>query len=113
MQGRHAVFRSRAATASPSAHSDLGRVGAIGKVGDHVDAHALLGELHKRLILVGPDIELGLDNGAKRRAQLPQLFLGGFIGQVSDVQHLWESEKGRLRNLTRQCSRVGQRGGAS
>lgn len=79
---------------APKMHSDLCGVSAIGKVGDHVDAHALLGELHKGLVLVGPDIQLGLDNGAEWRAQLPQLFLGGFIGQIPYVEHLWESEKG-------------------
>ncbi len=77
-------------------YADLGWVSTVGKVGDHLDAHAGLGELHEGLVLVCAHVQLGLHYGPEGRAQLAQLFLGGLIGQVSDVQHLWGRQEERM-----------------
>jgi len=74
-------------------HTHLGWVSAVGIVGDHIDGHIELWELNKCLILVCTHIELGLDDGTKGRAQLPQLLLCRLVWQIANVQHLEGREK--------------------
>ncbi len=68
--------------------TDLGWICSVCKVIDYLDGHIHVWKLHKGLVFVGSHIELRLYNGPEGRAQFSQLFLGSFIGEITNVEHL-------------------------
>lgn len=68
--------------------TDLGWICSVCKVIDHLDGHIHLWKLHKSLVFVCSHIELGLHNGPEGCTEFSQLFLSGFIGEVTYVKHL-------------------------